>query len=136
MLDVRTTNGEHEAAVARLREAYTAAPPGAPVRLAKRTSNLFRFREASGGTGPTLLDVSAFGHVLSVNPVTRTARVGGMTTYEDLCDATLPHQLMPMWCPAQDDHPRRCGHRARHRVHLAAQRHAARVGARDGDPDR
>jgi FAD/FMN-containing dehydrogenase len=99
MRDVRTTNGEHEAAVARLREAYAAAPPGTPVRLAKRTSNLFRFREASGGPGPVLLDVSAFGHVLSVDPVTRTARVGGMTTYEDLCDATLPHQLMPLVVP-------------------------------------
>jgi FAD/FMN-containing dehydrogenase len=99
MLDVRTTNGEHEAAVARLREAYAAAPPDAPVRLAKRTSNLFRFREASGGSGPTLLDVSAFDHVLSVDPVTRTARVGAMTTYEDLCDATLPHQLMPLVVP-------------------------------------
>src|SRR5436305_3687581 len=99
MRDVRTTNGEHEAAVARLREAYAAAPPGAPVRLAKRTSNLFRFREGSGGRGPVLLDVSAFGQVLSVDPVTRTARVGGMTTYEDLCDATLPHQLMPLVVP-------------------------------------
>ena len=38
--------------------------------------------------------------------------------------------------PAQDDHPRRRGHRARHRVHRAAQRHAARVRHRDGDPDR
>ena len=45
------------------------------------------------------LDVSAFGHVLSVDPVTRTARVGGMTTYEDLCDATLRHQLMPLVVP-------------------------------------
>jgi FAD/FMN-containing dehydrogenase len=99
MLDARTTHGAHEAAVARLQEAYAAAPPGAPVRLAKRTSNLFRFREASGGTGPVLLDVSAFGHVLSVDPVTRTAKVGAMTTYEDLCDATLPHQLMPMVVP-------------------------------------
>ena len=36
----------HEAEVARLREAYAALPPGAPVRLAKRTSNLFRFRDA------------------------------------------------------------------------------------------
>src|SRR5579862_2099813 len=96
MLDARTTHGAHEAAVARLQAAYAAAPPGAPVRLAKRTSNLFRFREASGGTGPVLLDVSAFGPVLSVDPVTRTAKVGAMTTYEYLCDATLPHQLMPM----------------------------------------
>src|SRR3954447_8997964 len=99
MRDVRTTNGEHEAAVARLREAYAAAPPGTPVRLAKRTSTLFRFREASGGPGPVLLDVSAFGHVLSVDPVTRTARVGGMTTYEDLADATLPYGLMPLVVP-------------------------------------
>src|SRR5689334_9817160 len=99
MLDARTTNGAHEAAVARLRAAYAAVPPGAPVRLAKRTSNLFRFREASGGAGPALLDVSAFGHVLSVDPVARTAWVGGMTTYEDLCDATLPHQLMPLVVP-------------------------------------
>ena len=37
--------GSHEAEVARLREAYAALPPGAPVRLAKRTSNLFRFRD-------------------------------------------------------------------------------------------
>src|SRR6266702_601792 len=99
MLDVRTTDGAHEAAVARLRAAYAAVPPGTSVRLAKRTSNLFRFRDASGGSGPAPLDVSAFGHVLCVDPATRTARVGGMTTYEDLCDATLPHQLMPLVVP-------------------------------------
>ena len=40
----------HEAEVARLREAYAALPPGAPVRLAKRTSNLFRFRDADPKT--------------------------------------------------------------------------------------
>ena len=134
------TADTHEAAVARLREAYAAVPPGAPVRLAKRTSNLFRFRDAAPGAsaGPAApLDVSAFGHVLHVDPVRRTARVGGMTTYEDLADATLAHGLMPHGgAAAQDDHPRRRGHRARHRVHLAAQRPAARVGHRDGDPDR
>src|SRR6266702_3123063 len=102
VLDARTTTGAHEAEVARLREAYAALPPGAPVRLAKRTSNLFRFRDPGGRTDPAAragLDVSAFGHVLSVDPVTRSARVGGMTTYEDLCDATLPHQLMPLVVP-------------------------------------
>src|SRR5689334_25412075 len=36
---------EHHAAVAALRESYAALSPEAPVRLAKRTSNLFRFRE-------------------------------------------------------------------------------------------
>ena len=102
----------HEAEVARLREAYAALPPGAPVRLAKRTSNLFRFRDADPKTPKNQrapaqktaqvrpgLDVSAFGHVLCVDPDTRTARVGGMTTYEDLCDATLRHQLMPFVVP-------------------------------------
>jgi FAD/FMN-containing dehydrogenase len=98
VLDARTTSGAHEAEVARLVQAYAALPPGAPVRLAKRTSNLFRFRDATAGATAEL-DVSAFGHVLSVDPVTRTARVGGMTTYEDLCDATLPHQLMPLVVP-------------------------------------
>ncbi len=98
MVDARTTSGSHETEVARLREAYAALPPGAPVRLAKHTSNLFRFRDAKADAAAGL-DVSAFGHVLSVDPVTRTARVGGMTTYEDLCDATLPHQLMPMVVP-------------------------------------
>jgi FAD/FMN-containing dehydrogenase len=102
----------HKAAVARLRADYAALPPGAPVRLAKRTSNLFRFRDApqpgtatsgtatSGTAKPTAgLDVSAFGHVLSVDPQKRTAHVGGMTTYEDLCDATLRHGLMPFVVP-------------------------------------
>jgi FAD/FMN-containing dehydrogenase len=110
------TADAHEAAVARVRDAYAAWPPGTPVRLAKRTSNLFRFRDSDPATPPdgtakaakataatagarAGLDVSAFGHVLSVDPVARTARVGGMTTYEDLCDATLRHQLMPLVVP-------------------------------------
>jgi FAD/FMN-containing dehydrogenase len=100
---VRMTADAHEAAVARLRDAYAAWPPGAPVRLAKRTSNLFRFRDPDPGDtsagARAGLDVSAFGHVLWVDPVTRTARVGGMTTYEDLCDATLRHHLMPLVVP-------------------------------------
>ena len=96
------TADTHEAAVARLRETYAALPPGTPVRLAKRTSNLFRFRDASEGPGRRgcgRLDVSAFGHVLEVDPARRTARVGGMTTYEDLADATLRHGLMPLVVP-------------------------------------
>jgi len=98
----RDAEDAHEIEVARLREAYAALPPGVPVRLAKRTSNLFRFRGPSQGQAGTRrgsLDASAFGHVRSVDPVTRTARVGGMTTYEDLCDATLPYQLMPLVVP-------------------------------------
>jgi FAD/FMN-containing dehydrogenase len=89
----------HEAAVARLQQAYLAAPPGAKVRLAKRTSNLFRFRDQPGRSRVTELDVSAFSQVLHVDPGSRTAVVGGMTTYEDLADATLPHGLMPFVVP-------------------------------------
>jgi len=96
------TADTHEVAVARLREAYTAVPPGTPVRLAKHTSNLFRFRDADSKSAqiPTApLDVSAFGHVLRVDPARRTAWVGGMTTYEDLVEATLRHALMPKVVP-------------------------------------
>jgi FAD/FMN-containing dehydrogenase len=94
----------HELAVAEVRDAYAAWPPGTPVRLAKRTSNLFRFRDADPKAGQSQaavrgLDVSAFGHVLQVDPVRKTAWVGGMTTYEDLCDATLKHGLMPLVVP-------------------------------------
>jgi FAD/FMN-containing dehydrogenase len=92
----------HEAAVARLRDAYAAVPPGVPVRLAKPTSNLFRFRDpAKPGTAAdrVSLDVSAFAHVIHVDAATQTAVVGGMTTYQDLCDATLPHGLMPLVVP-------------------------------------
>ena len=56
---------EHAAAVAEIRRAYAAIPAGQPVRLAKPTSNLFRFRGDSAGA---TLDVSAFDHVLHVDP--------------------------------------------------------------------
>jgi FAD/FMN-containing dehydrogenase len=86
------------AAETRLRDAYSAVPPGTPVRLAKTTSNLFRFRDG-GSPGTVTLDVSAFSDVVCVDPESRTARVGGMTTYEHLADATLRHGLMPLVVP-------------------------------------
>jgi FAD/FMN-containing dehydrogenase len=99
----------HQAAVEALREAYAAVPAGAPVRLAKRTSNLFRFREPaprksrvrdrSGRAATAGLDVSAFKRVLHVDVDAQTAVLGGMTTYEDLVDATLPFGLMPLVVP-------------------------------------
>ena len=90
--------GGRHAAAARLRHAYNAIPAGTRVRLAKSTSNLFRFRE-QGGPGLVTLDISAFTSVLAVDPAARTAIVGGMTTYEDLVDATLRHGLMPLVVP-------------------------------------
>jgi FAD/FMN-containing dehydrogenase len=86
----------HQAAVERLRADYAAMPPGVKVRLAKRTSNLFRFRD---DVPPHELDVSAFARVLHVDPAARRAVVGGMTTYEDLCDATLRYNLIPFVVP-------------------------------------
>jgi FAD/FMN-containing dehydrogenase len=99
-----TVLAEHRAAVAAIREAYAAMPPGSPVRLAKRTSNLFRFRDPlpgrkAGDGGGAGLDVSAFTRVLHVDPRRRLAVVGGMTTYEDLTDATLRHGLIPPVVP-------------------------------------
>ena len=45
------------------------------------------------------LAVDGLDRVLSVDPVARTADVAGMTTYEDLVAATLPHGLMPLVVP-------------------------------------
>jgi FAD/FMN-containing dehydrogenase len=96
VVDSAANQAAHDHAVTALRESYVAIPPGAPVRLAKATSNLFRFRDAGAGPG---LDVAAFNRVLSVDAESRTAVVQGMTTYEDLVDATLPHGLMPTVVP-------------------------------------
>jgi FAD/FMN-containing dehydrogenase len=79
-----------------LTRALAALPADAPVRLRKRTSNLFRPRERAATRG---LDVTAFDGVIEVDPVARTADVLGMTTYEHLVDATLPHGLMPLVVP-------------------------------------
>ncbi|MEU5884799.1 FAD-binding oxidoreductase [Spirillospora sp. NPDC047279] len=87
---------DHRRAVEALRRSYEAIPPGTPVRLAKKTSNLFRWRDPNEAPG---LDVSGFDQVLSVDPETRTAEVQGMTTYEALVDATLPYGLMPTVVP-------------------------------------
>ncbi|MEU6038070.1 FAD-binding oxidoreductase [Actinomadura sp. NPDC047616] len=87
---------DHQRAVEALRRSYDAIPAGTPVRLAKKTSNLFRWRDPSDAPG---LDVSGFDKVLSVDPEARTADVQGMTTYEDLVDATLPYGLMPTVVP-------------------------------------
>jgi FAD/FMN-containing dehydrogenase len=86
----------HRDAVQRLQASYRAIPAGLPVRLAKRTSNLFRSRAAAVGPG---LDVSGLTGVLYVDPATRTADVAGMCTYENLVAATLPHGLTPLVVP-------------------------------------
>ncbi|MDQ1250111.1 MAG: hypothetical protein QG597_4490 [Actinomycetota bacterium] len=87
---------DYQARLARVRAAYAALPLDAPVRLAKRTSNVFRVRERGPAVG---LDVADLTGVLHVDPVGRTADVLGMTTYEALVDATLAFGLMPMVVP-------------------------------------
>jgi FAD/FMN-containing dehydrogenase len=86
----------HDRRVDALRRSFAAIPLGDPVRLAKRTSNLFRPRYDLAGPG---LDVSKLTHVLSVDPIGLTAEVEGMTTYEDLVEATLAVGCMPLVVP-------------------------------------
>jgi FAD/FMN-containing dehydrogenase len=93
---VLTGQAAHEAAVARLKASYDAIPAGQPVRLAKKTSNLFRPRAATGAPG---LDVSGLSGVISIDADAQTADVQGMCTYEDLVDATLPRGFIPYVVP-------------------------------------
>ncbi len=87
---------DYHSKVDTLRAQYAAIPTGQPVRLAKRTSNLFRPRAQATAPG---LDVKAFDGVLAVDAEKRTADVMGMTTYEHLVDATLAYDLMPLVVP-------------------------------------
>ena len=66
------------------------------MRLAKKTSNLFRARAAAHGPG---LDVSGLGGVIGIDPAGRTADVQGMCTYERLVEETLRHGLIPYVVP-------------------------------------
>ena len=90
--DAHAAYDEHKR---RLLAEYAAISSGRPLRLAKRTSNLFRARRSPGAR----LDVRDFVGVLSVDLAGRTADVLGMTTYEQLVEATLPHGLMPLVVP-------------------------------------
>ena len=75
------------------RASYAALPPDAPVRLAKRTSNLFRGRAALTAG----LDVSGLDGVIEVDG--DVAEVQGMCTYEHLVEATLAHGRIPLVVP-------------------------------------
>lgn len=86
----------HDEAVERLLASYAAIPAGARVRLAKRTSNLFRPRTDAGAPG---LDVDGLDGVIAVDVQERTADVQGMCTYETLVAELLPHGLIPLVVP-------------------------------------
>lgn len=86
----------YQAALSTVASQLRNTPTTTPIRIAKKTSNLFRDRAEHLSPG---LDVSQFARVFDVDPITRTAEVGGMTTYEDLVAATLPYGLMPLCVP-------------------------------------
>ena len=73
-----------------------ASRPGGQVRLAKKTSNLFRTRKE---TVTNRLDVRRLHRVIEIDPAGRTAEVEGMTTFEDFADATLLQGLRPPVVP-------------------------------------
>lgn len=85
----------HDDAVAKLTESFAAVPADRRVRLAKKTSNLFRGRD-DRNVG---LDVTGLTGVIAIDPVARTADVQGMCTYEDLVDALLPYGFAPTVVP-------------------------------------
>jgi FAD/FMN-containing dehydrogenase len=87
---------QHQQAVERLRRSYQAIAPTDTVRLAKKTSNLFRHRSAAHGPG---LDVSGLDGVISLDPAALTADVQGMCTYEHLVEETLRFGLIPYVVP-------------------------------------
>lgn len=84
----------HDERVAALARAL--AESAGPVRLRKRTSNLFRARD---GVGRTELDATSLNHVIHIDSEARLAEVEGMTTYAELVDATLPYGLAPAIVP-------------------------------------
>jgi FAD/FMN-containing dehydrogenase len=96
MTSLLPQSATHAAAVDRLRASYQAIPAGRPIRLAKRTSNLFRPRTDERTAG---LDVSGLDGVISIDAENRTAEVQGMCSYENLVAATLRHGLMPRVVP-------------------------------------
>lgn len=91
--EARSPADRYQAAKAELQAQLAAGRE--PVRLAKRTSNLFRPRHDAGRR----LDVDAFCGVIDVDVAAGTADVLGMTTYEQLVAATLPHGVMPLVVP-------------------------------------
>jgi FAD/FMN-containing dehydrogenase len=88
----------HEARRSRLLDALRESGTGseAPIALTKRTSNLFRDREAGARRR---IDLGEFDHVIDVDAARGTVEVEGMATYETLVDATLARGVMPAVVP-------------------------------------
>ncbi|MBC7630251.1 MAG: FAD-binding oxidoreductase [Flavobacterium sp.] len=79
-----------------LLSSYGRLASGDRVRLAKKTSNLFRPRSAHKTPG---LDVSGLDGVIAIDTEAQTADVQGVCTYEDLVAETLPLGFIPYVVP-------------------------------------
>ena len=86
----------HGEAVDRLLASYGRIAPGDRVRLAKKTSNLFRPRQGNDSPG---LDVSGLDGVIAIDTEAQTADVQGICTYEQLVAETLAHGFIPYVVP-------------------------------------
>jgi FAD/FMN-containing dehydrogenase len=89
----------HEQAVERLLASYRSIPPGGTVRLAKRTSNLFRARATTAGPGLDVSELTGVVQIDTADPDAATADVQGMCTYEQLVATTLPKGYLPYVVP-------------------------------------
>lgn len=70
-----------------------------PLKVKKRTiSNLFRY-DGRASTSARLVDLSEFDKPLYVDNELQTLEVQGLTTYESIVNATLPHGLLPQITP-------------------------------------
>ncbi|RME77556.1 FAD-binding oxidoreductase [Candidatus Woesearchaeota archaeon] len=78
-----------------VKEFREALASGKTVGLGKKTSNLFRHRKGNR----VKVDVSDFNHVLHIDTKKGFCEVEGMTTYEELVDATLQKGFMPTVVP-------------------------------------
>ncbi|HVO08251.1 MAG TPA: FAD-binding oxidoreductase [Burkholderiaceae bacterium] len=90
--ELRAHRQRRDALLAQLR----AQAAGAPLGLAKGTSNLFRDRAEAA---KHRLDLSAFHHVLAVDRQNGWVDAEGLVTFEALADATLAHGAMPAVVP-------------------------------------
>ncbi len=67
---------------------------GQNISIKKNTRHIFKDREQKPN-----LDLRHFNHVLSIDSQDKIATVEGMTTFYDLVEATLAHNLMPQVVP-------------------------------------
>lgn len=93
MPDATADHAERQARVAQVLRHQAA---GAPLGLAKTSSNLFRDRQEPA---KRRLDLSDFNHVLAVNRAEGYVDTEGLVSYEALVDHTLAQGVMPAVVP-------------------------------------